>query len=270
MLSLFTAGTLTGFDASGHIAEETKNARWVFGSIVGYYFMNIPYFHSVVAGRGIISSAIATGVLGFITTILFLFCIPDLDTFFALDAPQPFVQVYALALGKGPSVFMTIVAVIGLMMVGILSWAHTLTRKLTDYHAPPQNTSIAVVASSRLVFAVARDGVFPLSGWIGRVTSDGQPRNAVTVMFVFAAALLCTIIPSAVAFTSLISAGAVPTIAAYGLIALLRFTQTPHSFKSSHFYLGRWARPMYVSTVLFNGLVFAVRLCIFYNPARPR
>lgn len=26
---LFTAGTLTGFDASGHIAEETKNARFV-------------------------------------------------------------------------------------------------------------------------------------------------------------------------------------------------------------------------------------------------
>ena len=24
---LFTAGTMTGFDASGHIAEETKNAR---------------------------------------------------------------------------------------------------------------------------------------------------------------------------------------------------------------------------------------------------
>ena len=26
-LSLFTAGTMIGFDASGHIAEETKNAR---------------------------------------------------------------------------------------------------------------------------------------------------------------------------------------------------------------------------------------------------
>lgn len=26
-LSFFTAGTMTGFDASGHIAEETKNAR---------------------------------------------------------------------------------------------------------------------------------------------------------------------------------------------------------------------------------------------------
>lgn len=27
LISLFTAGSLTGFDASGHIAEETKNAR---------------------------------------------------------------------------------------------------------------------------------------------------------------------------------------------------------------------------------------------------
>ena len=122
------------------------------------------------------------------------------------------------------------------------------------------------MASSRLVFAVARDGVLPLSGWIGRVTPDGQPRNAVTVMFVFAAALLCTILASQVAFTSLVSAGGVPTIAAYGLIALLRLTQTPHAFKSSHFHLGRWARPMYLSTVLFNGLVFAVRSLFFFFP----
>ncbi|KAI9507215.1 amino acid transporter [Russula earlei] len=222
---LFTAGILTGFDASGHIAEETKNA-------------------SVVAGRGIITSAIATGVCGFISIIVFLFCIPDLDTFFALAAPQPFVQVYAAALGKGPSIFMTALAVLGLIL----------------------NTSIAVVAASRLIFAVARDGVLPLSGWIGRVDGHRQPKNAVTVMFVFAATLLCSIIPSQVAFTSLISAGGVPTIAAYCLIALLRLTQTPNSFKTSHFYLGRWARPMYLSTVLFNGLVFVVMISPFYFP----
>jgi translation initiation factor 5B len=116
-----------------------------------------------------------------------------------------------------------------------------------------------VVASSRLLFAVARDGVLPLSHWIGRVDDNRQPRNAVTVMFVFAAVLLFSIIPSQVAFTSLISAGGVPTIAAYALIAALRFTCTPHAFKTSHFYLGRWAKPMYLATVLFNLLVFAVR-----------
>lgn len=75
---------------------------------------------SVVAAKGIFASALATGVLGFITSILFLFCTPDLDTLFALEAPQPFVQIYALALGKGPSIFMTAIAVIGLMMVGLI------------------------------------------------------------------------------------------------------------------------------------------------------
>jgi amino acid transporter len=105
---------LTGFDASGHIAEETKNARY---EIQNYVAPITDEKHSVTAARGILTSAIATGLLGFVTAILFLFCTPDLDTVFALDAPQPFVQIYALALGKGGSIFMTIIAVVGLIMV---------------------------------------------------------------------------------------------------------------------------------------------------------
>ena len=128
----------------------------------------------------------------------------------------------------------------------------------SDAYSFFKNTSIAVVAASRLIFAVARDGVLPASKWIGRVTEDGQPRNAVTVMFVFAAALLCVIIPSQVAFTSLVSAGGVPTIAAYALISLLRLTMTPNSFKSSTFNLGRFARSFYLIGFVFNAFVFAV------------
>ena len=115
IFSLFTAGTLTGFDASGHIAEETKNAR--YASVHPVRFILLTLNISVVAARGIFTSAVATGVLGFVTAILFLFCTPDLDTLFALEAPQPFVQIYAMALGKGGSIFMTIIASIGLIMV---------------------------------------------------------------------------------------------------------------------------------------------------------
>ena len=122
-----------------------------------------------------------------------------------------------------------------------------------------QNTTIAVVASSRLVFAVARDGVLPMSSWIGQVDDSGQPKHAVTVILIFSAMILCTILPSQVAFTSLVSAGGVPTIAAYGLIALLRLTMTPNSFQSSHFFLGRFRKLYYFVTVLFNGLIVAVR-----------
>ncbi|OCH85527.1 hypothetical protein OBBRIDRAFT_858802 [Obba rivulosa] len=106
-----------------------------------------------------------------------------------------------------------------------------------------------------------------MSHWIGRVDAARQPRNAVTIMFVFGAILLCTILPSQVAFTFLVSAGGIPTTAAYGLIALLRLTMTPNDFKSSHFCLGKWRKPFYVATILFNGLVFSTQISPFYFPA---
>ncbi|KAK4934118.1 hypothetical protein LTR66_015718 [Elasticomyces elasticus] len=178
MLSYFvTAGVLVGFEASGHISEETKDA-------------------SVTAARGIFSSALASGILGFPIVILFLFCMPDLDTLYSLNAPQPFVGLYAMTMGKGGQVLMTVVWILGLIF----------------------NTTVAGVASSRLIWAVARDGVLPYSGWISQVSDKKEPRNAVTVMLAVAALLLCTILPSPVAFTSLVSAAGVPTITAYALI----------------------------------------------------
>jgi len=68
------------------------------------------------------------------------------------------------------------------------------------------------------------------------------------------------------AFTSLVSAGGVPTIAAYGLIALLRLVMTPDRFKKSYFYLGKFRRLFYIAAVLFNGLVVAVMLSPFTFP----
>ena len=204
----------------------------------------------VIAGKGILSSAILTGVLGFITTILFLFCTPSLDVLFSLEAPQPFVQLYALALGQKASIFMTIIAVIGLILVTIHMAIQIENSRCSIVF---QNTTIAVVASSRLVFAVARDGVLPMSSWIGQVDGSGQPMHAVTVILLFSGTILCTILPSH------------PTIAAYGLIALLRLTMTPNSFQSSYFFLGRFRKLFYFVTVLFNGLIVAVRLSIFLS-----
>ena len=116
--------------------------------------------------------------------------------------------------------------------------------------------SIAIIAASRLIFAVAHDGVLPFSGWIGQVTANGQPRHAVTVMFTFGAVLLCSILPSQVTFTSLVSTGSVPTITVYGLIELLHLMMTPNHFKASHFYLGHLRYPFYLATVLFIMLIY--------------
>lgn len=85
-------------------------------------------------------------------------------------------------------------------------------------------------------------------------------------MYIFGALLLCVILPSSVAFTSLVSAAGIPTIAAYGLIALLRLTRTPNGFKSTKFSLGRFARPAYLAAFLFNGIVFASYVSPFTFP----
>ena len=129
--------------------------------------------------------------------------------------------------------------------------------------ARKQNTSIIVVAASRLIFAVARDGVLPLSWWISQVGEDGQPRHAVTVVFIVAALLLCSILPSTVAFTSLVSAGGLPLIASYGLIGLMRLTQTRTKFRSTRFKLGSFSTFFYAATAISNALIFMVNLLCF-------
>lgn len=192
--------------------------------------------------------------MGFPVVILFLFSLPDLETLYSFGAPQPFVEIYALTMGRGGHVFMNVVCIIGLLF----------------------NCTIAGVASSRLIWAVARDGVLPFSGWISQVSDKKEPKNAIIVMHVVAALLLCTILPSPVAFTSLVSAAGVPTITAYALIAFGRCFITPHQFKHAQFSLGRWSRPLtfitliwnlYLACVLFSPLYFPVTAAGFnYSP----
>lgn len=114
------------------------------------------------------------------------------------------------------------------------------------------------MAASRLVFAVARDGVLPFSGWVSKVSSAGQPQNAVAVVWGVAALVTCTILPSSVAFTSLISAAGVPSAAAYGLICFGRVFLTPTTFPQPQWSLGRWSKPFQFVGIFWNGWVVAV------------
>ena len=126
--------------------------------------------------------------------------------------------------------------------------------------------TVSGVASSRLIWAVARDGVLPFSGWISKVDSKQQPRNAVTLMLGFSALLLCTILPSPVAFSSLVSAAGVPTIASYALISFGRAFVTPHQFKHAKWSLGRWSRPLNVIAFFWNTYLAAVLFSPLYFP----
>ncbi len=111
---LATAGILIGFDASGHVAEETKNA-------------------SVNAAKGIFWSTVVSGIGGFITIVLFLFCVPGPDILFSFGSPQPFVPLYAVILGKGGHVFMNIICVVALWFVSHPLLPHHLSHVSKHY-----------------------------------------------------------------------------------------------------------------------------------------
>ncbi|KAJ6070391.1 hypothetical protein N7467_011710 [Penicillium canescens] len=219
---LATAGILIGFDASGHVAEETKNA-------------------SVTAARGIFWSTVASGFGGLATIILFLFCAPDTETLMSFGSPQPFVPLYAVVLGKGGHIFMNIICVFAL--------------------TPRSPSSPLLVLSSPSPVTVFS----PFSGWVSRV-NGGQPRNAVIVVWGVAALVTCTILPSSVAFTSLVSAAGVPSAAAYGLICLGRLLCTPKRFPKPRWSLGRWSKPFQFIGVFWNGWVVAVLFSPYVFP----
>ncbi|KDQ18631.1 hypothetical protein BOTBODRAFT_171436 [Botryobasidium botryosum FD-172 SS1] len=221
LLSFFyPSSTLVSFDAAGHIAEETKDA-------------------SNVAARSIFTSVVAIGVCGFSTTILFLFCAPLDSTQNAIleSSSQPFVVIYGMALGHGGATFMAVLAALGVLF----------------------SNSVSILTTSRLVFALARDGALPFSSWVQK-TTNGRPQNAVTLMYIVPAVLLCAILPSSVAFTSLVSGGVAPMVASYGLIALMRLIMTPNGFKRTKFSLGKASRIFYAISAAFNMLIFAVNV----------
>ncbi|ANB11852.1 Uga4p [Sugiyamaella lignohabitans] len=222
MLCFFaTAGVQVGFDASAHVAEETKNA-------------------SVTAAKGLIYSAIACTLMAAPIILIFLFCTPDLDVLFSFDAPQPFVQIYALALGKRAHCVMTALSVLSTLASSIVS----------------------IVAASRLVYAIARDGVLPFSGWISKVSpKTNQPTNAITFIGIVSAILLCSILPSALAFQSLVSISGVPTVSAWGLISFGRFFLSKQTAFKPKLSLGVFSKPFQLISFLWNtylaGILFS-------------
>jgi hypothetical protein len=129
------ASCLLGEDASGHVGEETISAK-------------------KAAARGLFW---ATAVSGFPIILVFLFCMPPIETFHDTAAPQPFINMYAMALGPHEHVIATVISMIGSIL----------------------NASISLVAVSTLVFAIARDSVFPFSDALCRVSKSKHwtPNN---------------------------------------------------------------------------------------------
>lgn len=91
----------------------------------------------IVAARSVLAGGFSVALFQFIATILYLFCVPSMEVMATLNAPQPFVLVYSLALGRGGATFMAILSTLNYTLVRISSLQSSL-RKQPPLTGPTQ------------------------------------------------------------------------------------------------------------------------------------
>jgi amino acid transporter len=99
--ALLSQYTLTGFDASAHLSEETKRASWS-------------------APIGVVSSVGFSALFGFFVLMALLFSIQDFETVMSSEYGQPVLQIFVDVAGEdGALVLFTLV--MGTCLVAILT-----------------------------------------------------------------------------------------------------------------------------------------------------
>jgi amino acid transporter len=141
---LLTQYTITGYDASAHLSEETQGA-------------------ANSAARGIWQSILYSAIGGWILLLAFLFAATHTDVINSFDtAVNPYgggsvIAVLATALSPGLLKLVVFISMSGQIYCST-AW---------------------MTSTSRMLFAFSLDGAVPGSGLWSKVDAKGVPRNAV-------------------------------------------------------------------------------------------
>ncbi|NUP50605.1 MAG: amino acid permease [Catenulispora sp.] len=203
---LLTGYTLTGYDASAHLSEETSRA-------------------SVLAPRGIVRSIWVSGIAGLVLVVAFLFAIQGDDKNYALEAA-----------GSGYGGSATAPSLIMLDALG-QHWAEILT--LVIIVAQLCCGLAAIGSAARMIFAFSRDGALPGSPTWRRVNRSAVPTNAMWLAVVMAFILALPSLWTIQAYTAVTAVGTIGLAPAYVIPGFLR-ARKGRSFQMGVWNLGKW------------------------------
>ncbi|TVU34524.1 hypothetical protein EJB05_16359 [Eragrostis curvula] len=204
---LMSQYTLTGYDASAHMTEETKNAD-----------RNGPI--------GIISAIGISILVGWGYILGITFAVKDIPYLLSPDndaGGYAIAEVFYLAFksrygnGVGGIVCLGIVAV-AIYFCGMSS----------------------VTSNSRMAYAFSRDGAMPFSSVWHKVNKQEVPINAVWLSAFIAFCMALTSLGSLVAFQAMVSIATIGLYISYALPILFRVTLARKHFVPGPFNLGRY------------------------------
>ncbi|KAL5553834.1 hypothetical protein UlMin_041235 [Ulmus minor] len=204
---LMSQYSLTGYDASAHMTEETKNAD-----------TNGP--------KGIISSIGISIIVGFGYILGITFAVINIP--FLLDEnndaggyaiAEIFYQAFKSRYGSG---------VEGIICLGVVA--------VSIFFCGMSS----VTANSRMTYAFSRDGAMPFSSVWHKINKRQVPINAVWLSVFISFCMALPSLGSIVAFNSMVSIATIGLYIAYALPILFRVTLARKSFVPGPFNLGRY------------------------------
>ncbi|KAL5553059.1 hypothetical protein UlMin_040460 [Ulmus minor] len=219
---LMSQYTLTGYDASAHMTEETKNAdkngpKGIISSI-GI---------SIIVGFGYI-----LGITFTVTNIPFL--LNESNDAGGYAIAEIFYQVFKSRYGSGVG---------GIVCLGVVAVAIFFCGMSS------------VTSNSRMAYAFSRDGAMPFSSLWHKVNKQEVPINAVWLSTFISFCMALTSLGSIVAFNAMVSIATIGLYIAYALPIFFRVTLARKSFVPGPFNLGRygvlvgWIAVIWVATI---------------------
>jgi amino acid permease (GABA permease) len=198
--------TITGFDASAHMTEETENA-------------------AVAGPKGMVTSVWLSGVAGYVLLLAVTFAIrPGFDTVTAagslITAPIP---ILLDAIGSGGTKVLVGIACVAQFFCG----------------------NASLTANSRMLYAFSRDGAVPGHKWWHRINPRTRtPTNSIWICAVLAFLAGVPSLREAggfpATFFAIVSIGVIGLYIAYIIPVFLRLRQG-ESFQRGPWHLGRWS-----------------------------
>ncbi|MGH8995655.1 MAG: amino acid permease [Acidimicrobiales bacterium] len=193
--------TMTGYDASAHMSEETIEA-------------------SVKGPRGIVSSILVSLAAGFVLIIGVTYAITNNYTsVLASPTGVPPVQIWLDALSRHGGELLLVIVFVAQFYCGMCS----------------------VTANSRMIYAFSRDGALPASNFWHKINPRTRtPTNSILFAAVFAFILGLPYLWSSVAYAAVTSIATIGLYIAYVIPTLLR-RLAGDRFKPGPWSLGRWS-----------------------------
>lgn len=195
---------------------------------------------NIASPRAIVLTSAVGGVVGWVLQMVVAYTIVDIDAALESDLGQPWAAYLLQCLNEKAAL-----ACLSLTIIAGFSMGQG-----------------CMVAASRVTFAYARDGCFPLSRYWSRVNKTTRtPVNAVWFNAVLGSLLVLLLFAGDVAIGAIFSIGAIGAFVAFTIPITIRTFFVGKRFRPGPWHLGRWSPVVGTISTMFTVLMIPI-LCL--------